>query len=1077
MRKIARQTCLLGALCLFGSGFSALIYQATWLREFRLIFGASTAATAAVTAIFMGGLFLGSIYLGKRADQHPKPLLFYAQLELAVALSAALTPFLLLPARALYLALGGSQALGIWGSTVIRLALALILLIVPTFCMGGTLPALLAFVQSNRDPKRRTVSLLYGFNTAGAVLGTLLATFVLLEHFGNRLTLWLACALNLAVALAAWRAAGVLSQRVESAEAHQLPLTLALCPSDREREKPSHPWVYAAAGLAGFVFFLMELVWYRMLAPLLGGSTFTFGLILAVALAGIALGSLSYSALGRQRPSWKAFAIVSGLEALGLALPYAIGDYIALGAMVSQPLGNLSFTVRVLEWTAIAAVVILPAAFMSGIQFPLLIAMLGRGREGIGAQTGAAYGWNTLGAIAGSIAGGFGLLTWLSAPGAWRCAVVILVLLSLAAAVQAARGQSWRMSQVTPWLITGLALAMLTATGPTAVWRHNPTGAGRSQLSSQTANDYKKFMENCRAKIEWEADGLESSIALVANDGYAFVVNGKSDGHSVWDAGTQVMSGLLGALFLPQARSACVIGLGTGSTAGWLADVESVNCVDVFELEPAVRRVAADCAPVNHHVLQNPKVHLIYGDARELLLTGRNRYDLIFSEPSNPYRAGISSLFTLEYYQAVAQRLRPEGIFVQWVQGYEIDGLSLSSIYATLASVFPSVETWQSTAGDLLLVCGRQPLTYDLSRISRRLTQPPFQQALNLVWYVNDVEGVFAHFLANNELSRAAMGSGVRSNTDNRNGLEFALARMVGQKEGIGAEHLITTAFRRGWNNPAVTNGVLDRERLMDRRSTKLVLDDVPINDLNQLSTGLAHRTRAKQTFAKGELKSAAQYWKRQSQPPSDPYELLLVALAGAPYQDPEVPKLAEQLRPFRPADADTILVHYYWNGHKIKEALPYLKKVLAAWREAPWVGRHLASSTFDLIELTDFGDNAREVLLDLYQELEKPLAVKRSDGDRIDAWLAVARELDASCYSYYTQHLCESLEPYFPWRKDYLRVRADCYAQTRHPAALQARASFEQFERNESRAFLLDAPASPLPLDRETVVSAREKE
>src|SRR5262249_38963861 len=150
------------------------------------------------------------------------------------------------------------------------------------------------------------------------------------------------------------------------------------------------------------------------------------------------------------------------------------------------------------------------------------------------------------------------------------------------------------------------------------------------------------------------------------------LVNGKSDGNTIADAPTQVMLGLIGAAFHPNPRRALVVGLGTGETAGWLAQVPSIERVDVVELEPSVVHVAALCAPVNGNALANPKVHLIFGDAREFLLTTANTYDVIASEPSNPYRAGTASLFTREFYDAVAARLTAQGVFAQWVQAYEV---------------------------------------------------------------------------------------------------------------------------------------------------------------------------------------------------------------------------------------------------------------------------------------------------------------------------------------------------------------------------------------------------------------------
>jgi hypothetical protein len=190
-RNAVRIACLL-----FGSGLCALIYQTVWLREFRMIFGASTAASAAVLAIFMGGLGVGSWLLGKRADRVESPLGFYGNLELFIAVTAALTPLLLTLARLAYIAIGGTQVLGTVGGTIVRLILSALVLGLPTVAMGGTLPAAGRAAETDRDEGRRSLALLYGANTLGAVTGAALSTFFFLETFGNRQTLWLACLVN-----------------------------------------------------------------------------------------------------------------------------------------------------------------------------------------------------------------------------------------------------------------------------------------------------------------------------------------------------------------------------------------------------------------------------------------------------------------------------------------------------------------------------------------------------------------------------------------------------------------------------------------------------------------------------------------------------------------------------------------------------------------------------------------------------------------------------------------------------------------------------------------------------------------
>lgn len=397
---------------------------------------------------------------------------------------------------------------------------------------------------------------------------------------------------------------------------------------------------------------------------------------------------------------------------------------------------------------------VLPAAIVAGYQFPLLIALLGRGKQDVGRQVGLAYAWNTLGAIGGSLAGGFGLIL-LSAPGAWRATALALVALGLAAIVLSLRhgGSGW--GAVAPAALAVLSVLMLAATGPTAAWRHSGIGAGRASLVS-SRNALRDWLNYQRGAVVWEADGVESSVALEAiGPGLAFVINGKVDGNARGDAPTMVMGGLLDALLHPNPKRSLVIGLGAGGTAGWLAAVPTIERTDVVELEPLILNVARDCAPVNRNVMANPKVHITLGDAREALLVSREAYDVIFSEPSNPYRAGIASLFTREFYEASAKRLGAGGLFLQWVQAYEIDSRTLRRIYATLNSVFPEVETWQTGPADLLFVASMKPLVYDVGKLRARLQQEPYKSAILYDWRTTDLEGCLARFVARSSLARA----------------------------------------------------------------------------------------------------------------------------------------------------------------------------------------------------------------------------------------------------------------------------------------------------------------------------------
>lgn len=1051
----------------FGSGVSALLYQTTWLREFRLIFGSTTAASAAVLGIFMGGLGLGSALLGRRAENEKRPLEFYARLEFLIAAAAALTPVLIWMVRAAYVALGGTMALGDVFGTIVRLLLAAVVLGLPTVLMGGTLPALARFAVNEEDAGRRGLALLYGMNTLGAVAGAGVGTFYLFERFGNHQTLWIACGLNTAVAALAWALA-----RREPSRATAAPLRVTEAKS--EAAAP-YRLVLAAAAVTGFVFLLMELVWYRMLSPILGGTTFTFGLILAVALAGIGLGGVAYSlCAGRRTPTLNAFAFTCALEALFVAIPYAVGDRLALAAMLLQPLGTLGFYGRVIAWTALCAVVVAPAAFVAGIQFPMLIGLLGKGRKEVAAQTGVAYAWNTAGSIVGSLAGGFGFIPLFTAPGTWKLVVVLLAICAFVAAIVAQRGLSRPLRAIPSLLAGSLAVCLLFSLGPTAVWRHSQLGIGLLKRYDGTPNQMHDLLHVIRRDILWEADGRETSIGISKTDGLAFIVNGKCDGNATGDSGTQVMSGLLGALSHPHPARAAVVGLGTGSTAGWLAAIPSMEAVDVMEIEPAIVPFAAQCAPVNRDALNNPKLHLRYGDARELLLTSKTKYDLIVSEPSNPYRAGIANLFTREYYQAVAQNMKAGGLFIQWVQTYDVDTRTVQIFYATLSSVFPHIETWQTEEGDLLLIGSQAPIVHDVAELRARIAQQPYKDALAQVWRVTDLEGLFSHYVANDKFPRVFMRSrGVPLNTDDRTLLEFAFARNMRDAAGIDFLSLRRDAHLFEAERPALleTSSELEWAGVEDQRVAMFVRYDRAPEPQEFMSREQRILSAAFKFYVKDDLPRAWQGWKELRREPRNLVELTMVAECLADQGDsaarPYLTKLAETNR----TEAQAIEGRLLWRQEQFVDAGEMIGTAFEGFRTDPWPLEQVMSRTMALTQEIAQGDTEGSVAQGLYRALQKPFAVYCEDEARLMTLLHVGRSIDKGRPGEYTLRGVQAAEPYIPWQLNFLKIRNACYAKFQHPLAAQAARDLAAYVEAASDA--VESKEAPMIAPRNQVASA----
>jgi len=1024
------------AALLFGSGFCALVYQTAWLRQFRLIFGGSTAATAAVLAIFMFGLGAGSAILGKRADAHPRPLAFYGNLELMIAASAALSPAILWLIARVYFATGGSVTLGLAGASIVRLLLSTFVLGLPTFLMGGTLPAAARAVQTDADGARHSVALLYGANTLGAVAGTLVSTFYMLEAYGNRRTLFIAVLINVIVAIVA-RSMGRSGNAVATDDAQPLAAT---------SEGMSRNAVLAAAAIVGFAFLLMELVWYRMLAPLLGGTTFTFGLILATALLGIGLGGAAYSLWGGSRRATPGgFALTCSLEAAAMALPFALGDRLAIQQHFLRPLGAIGFSGYVMAWTILTVVAVLPAALIAGVQFPLLISLLGRGRDDVGREVGLAYAWNTAGAIAGSLAGGFGLLPLLTAPGSWRLVIILLAVVGIAATFFAARQRQIASAAIAA--LTGIAaIAATFALGPTAVWRHAGIGAGRSTINDKP-NAIREFIYGSRRTIVWDADGRESSVALADGADLAFLVNGKTDGSARGDAGTQVMSGMIGAALHPNPQRALVIGLGTGSTAGWLGAVPTMQRVDVVELEPAILRVAAACSAVNHDVLRNPKVKIRIADAREVLLATRDRYDIIFSEPSNPYRAGIASLFTQEFYRAVSGRLGSQGIFLQWVQAYEVDSRTIRTIYGTLSSVFPYVETWHTDSGDLLLVATKQPIVKDAAALRRRVSQRPYIDAMSGAWRVQSLEGFLAHFVARDTLSRAIAQSGAELNTDDRTPIEFGFARGLGSSGRFEMNDLTELARARREDRPIVS-GFVNWDVFDANRASVSYLNALPSSP----SADLVFRHRMTELWDKGDLAGALGQWHAHPFRPVNTQEVAMIGECLAESRSEAALAYAALLRPWQPIDADVIEARVRYREGRLAEATALLHRVFVAYRSDPWPTVDLMGRSLDMaLDIS----KTRQFAPAIYDGFSQPFAAGQwNDARRY--YLAIVARTIWGCGPQ-TVAALRAVEPWPAWKPPTLSARRDCYAS----AMLHPLADIAQRDWNDYQAAL------PVPLAR----------
>lgn len=690
--------------CFVLSGFAALLYQTAWLRQFSIVFGTSELAVATVLAAYMAGLAGGAAIAERWVANVSRPILVYGCLEAGIALSALLTPLLLDLASSLYVAVLGGNAtlptsLGMTKS-VFYLIVAFLVLALPTGFMGATLPFLTRYaIHNDRQVGPRT-AILYSSNTFGAVLGTIATAFILLPALGLGLTVLVGVATNGLVFL--------LASGLAIANARQMPLHHTHDPS-RAIDTPTNisqptssyeqntvKWPRVAhlilplILLSGITSFCYEVLWTRLLNHALGGSIFAFATMLATFLAGIALGSAVATRFTNNRTAATLGFIVCQC---GIAIGSML-VYFSLDALMPASFDTTNRIVFV-------AAVLLPSTLFIGATFPLAVRILTDDHRRVGNTSAKVYSWNTVGGIVGAIAAGFWVIPTLDYSGTIYLLVCINLGIALAASVLILQQRIVSASIAT----AAIAIAVLfQPERPQAVLH-------ASYMSDKAHVGYQQ-----RGEDFFYAVGRSATILMrYGNDGfYTLQSNGLNEsrvtprGYPLSFHPEHWLSGLP-TLLNPAAKDMLVIGLGGGVVVEAIAP--HIEHIDVIELEPEV--IAANRAVADKRKwdpLQDPRITLVHNDARGALALTDKRYDIIVSQPSHPWTAGASHLYTSEFAHIVAEHLNDNGIFLQWIDAPFINHALLQRMVATLHSAFPYVNLFEHQPGTLHFVASKQPV-------------------------------------------------------------------------------------------------------------------------------------------------------------------------------------------------------------------------------------------------------------------------------------------------------------------------------------------------------------------------------
>jgi spermidine synthase len=604
--------------------------------------------------------------------------------------------------------------------------LSALLVLPPAILMGGTIPILTQALSRSLADATRLHANVYAFNTAGAFLGALAAAFVLIPWLGLERVVLAMGLVNL-TAGATFGAIGVRRRALFVAPA-----------SEDAAAKPAGVGVLAAVALlAGFAAMVFQTVLIRLGGLSLGSSNFTFSMIVAVFVLCIALGSFVVSALPRIPGALLVAAqwILAG----AMALLYARLNYAPYWAHIvrswfrDEDAGFYPF--HALVFLLVLAVLIVPIG-LSGATLPLIFHHLKRKVGDLGAAAGRHYAWNTVGSLLGALLGGYVLFFWLDLDQVYVVGVGAVIVAASLLTVEV-----FALPRVAAVLLLAPALSALTFLPR---WDNRPFAAATFRMRQPNPADDlgpERFFDRAmgKSRVTFYDDDPNSSVAVRVTDlpqgaDPAIVTNGKPDGSIFGDSPTRALAGLLPALFVDRPEHAFVIGYGTGVSAGEIAALDTLLEVTVAEISPGVIKAAPHFEKLNQHALTNGKTTVVVADAYRALLRSDRTYDIISSEPSNPWVAGVEMLFSQEFLRAAKDRLRPGGVYAQWFHSYENDANVVELVLRTYASVFDQVAVWYTLGPDLILLGFKDPdvaRAIDVARLERRFHAPDVNAGLH----------------------------------------------------------------------------------------------------------------------------------------------------------------------------------------------------------------------------------------------------------------------------------------------------------------------------------------------------------
>jgi spermidine synthase len=716
-------------LLFFLSGISGLVYESLWSRYLKLFVGSAATAQILVLALFMGGMSLGSLLMSRSSARITRPVLAYGVIEGLIGAYAVAFPWLFeLATRLCYDTL--FPAVGGGGVAIVKWSVAALLIAPPCVMLGTTFPLMsVGILRRDKARSGEILSFLYFSNSFGAAIGAVISGFLLVPKLGLPNTLLAAAAVNFVIMAICLRErgreadapldAGAIEHAAEPAKAGE---------AEPVRGQRLVVIMLAIALGTGLSSFMYEIAWIRMLSMVLGSATHSFEVMLSAFVLGLALGGLwvrkRMDKFKRPELTLGIVQLVMGAMAIATIKMYwlavkGMAGVFALAGEGEDPTMEMWVLFNVLRYVVCLAVM-LPATFCAGMTLPLVThVLLRRGQPE--SAVGKVYGVNTLGSIAGAVLAGMLMLPLIGLKATIVTGALIDMLLGL-----------WlinRESVATPKdvQVRKLIRSATVMTATLAIIGYGLMTINPRVLAAGVFRRGRAAMHD-DYEIVMHVDGRTATVTVSHDrerEGYfSLYTNGKPDAsvqvlrwpegrkasegpYLAGDEPTQLLLAIVPLLARPDAREVATIGMGSGVTSHVLLASPTLERLDTVEIEPYMAEGAKLFAPINERVFNDPRSHVIFDDAKAYFAAAEASYDLIVSEPSNPWVAGVSSLFTVEFYQEIRRYMAPGGLLGQWMHGYELSDPLLLSVLAAVDREFPDYRLYRVGDRDWLILAAQ----------------------------------------------------------------------------------------------------------------------------------------------------------------------------------------------------------------------------------------------------------------------------------------------------------------------------------------------------------------------------------